>query len=140
MRPLSSLPDPTRPARRAARRAALRAGGVWDRIAERFNGLGLNENTILLGFAVAIGVAGGLGAVVFYSLIDLAFWILYLTPAVYLTQSGILAYRPLLTGIGLTLAWAIMKGPGRGHEGLNVPDIQRAVAREGGRVPPRPAL
>ncbi|MBA3582960.1 MAG: chloride channel protein, partial [Gemmatimonadetes bacterium] len=137
---LPTIPDPTRPARRAARRAAVRAGGVWDRFADRFNRLGLSENAILLGFAGAIGVGSGLAVVAFYQLIDLAFWVLYLTPAVYLTQSGILAYRPLLTGLGLMVAWAVMHGPGRGHEGLNIPDVQRAVAREGGRIPPRPAL
>jgi CIC family chloride channel protein len=120
--------------------AARRAGGVWDRFAEWFNAFHFNENTILLGFAVAIGLAGGLGVVAFYRLIDLAYWVLYLTPAVFLTQSGFLAYRPLLTGIGLTLAYLIMRGPGRGHEGLNVPDVQRAVAREGGRLPLRPTL
>ncbi|CAN5868367.1 chloride channel protein [soil metagenome] len=137
---LPPLPDPTRPARDAARMAARRAGGVWDRFADWFNAFHFNENTILLGFAVAIGVAGGLGVVAFYRLIDLAYWILYLTPAVFLTQSGILAYRPLLTGVGITLAYLIMRGPGRGHEGLNVPDVQRAVAREGGRLPMRPTL
>jgi chloride channel protein, CIC family len=120
--------------------AARHAGGVWDRFADWFNAFHFNENTILLGFAVAIGLAGGLGVVAFYRLIDLAFWVLYLTPAVFLTQSGILAYRPLLTGIGMTLAYLIMRGPGRGHEGLNVPDVQRAVAREGGRLPLRPTL
>ena len=137
---LPPLPDPTRPARRAARRAVVRAGGVWDRFADRFNRLGLSENGILLGFAVAIGVGSGLAVVAFYRLIDLAYWLLYLTPAVYLTQSGVLAYRPLLTGLGLMVAWAVMRGPGRGHEGLNIPDVQRAVAREGGRIPARPAL
>jgi CIC family chloride channel protein len=120
--------------------AARRAGGVWDRFADWFNAFRFNENTILLGFAVAIGLAGGLGVVAFYRLIDLAYWVLYLTPAVFLTQSGILAYRPLLTGMGLTFAYLIMRGPGRGHEGLNVPDVQRAVAREGGRLPIRPTL
>jgi CIC family chloride channel protein len=120
--------------------AARHAGGAWGRFADWFNAFHFNENTILLGFAVAIGLAGGLGVVVFYRLIDLAYWVLYLTPAVFLTQSGILAYRPLLTGIGMTLAYSIMRGPGRGHEGLNVPDVQRAVAREGGRLPLRPTL
>ncbi len=140
MRGLSSFPDPTRPARDAALYAARRAGGVWDRFADWFNALDLNENTILLGFAVAIGTASGLGVVAFYRLIDLAYWIYYLTPAVYLTASGILAYRPLLTGFGLLWAHLIMRGPGLGHEGLTVPDVQRAVAREGGRLPARPAL
>ena len=83
---------------------------------------------------------GGLGVVAFYRLIDLAYWILYLTPAVYLTQQGILAYRPLLTGLGLYVAWLIMQGPGRKHDGLNVPDVQRAVAREGSRIPFQPVL
>ena len=100
VRRLRHLPDPTRPARDAARLAARHAGGVWDRFADWFNAFHFNENTILLGFAVAIGLAGGLGVVAFYRLIDLAYWVLYLTPAVFLTQSGILAYRPLLTGSG----------------------------------------
>ncbi|MFL5514665.1 MAG: chloride channel protein, partial [Gemmatimonadales bacterium] len=140
MRPISRLRDPTRPARAAARLAVRRAGSMWDRFADWFNGLALAENTILLGFATAIGLGGGLGVVVFYRLIDLAYWILYLTPAVYLTQQGILAYRPLLTGLGLYVAWVIMQGPGRKHDGLNVPDVQRAVAREGSRIPFQPVL
>jgi CIC family chloride channel protein len=140
VRPLSRLPDPTRPARAAARLAARRAGSVWDRFADWFNGLELAENTILLGFATAIGVGAGLGVVAFYRLIDLAYWVLYLTPAVYLTQQGILAYRPLLTGLGLYVAWVIMQGPGRRHDGVNVPDVQRAVAREGSRIPFQPVL
>ena len=137
---LPLFPDPTRPARRVARRAVVRTVGVWDRFADWFNRLGLSENAILLGFAGVIGVGSGLGVVAFYQLIDLAYWLLYLTPAVYLTQSGVLAYRPLLTGLGLVVAWVVMRGPGRGHEGLNIPDVQRAVAREGGRIPYRPAL
>ena len=140
MRRLRQLPDPTRPARDAARLAARHAGGVWDRFADWFNAFHFNENTILLGFAVAIGVAGGLGVVAFYRLIDLAYWVLYLTPAVFLTQSGILAYRPLLTAVGMTIAYLIMRALGRGHDGLNVPDVQRAVAREGGRLPLQPTL
>jgi CIC family chloride channel protein len=140
VRPLSRLPDPTRPARAAARLAVRRAGSIWDRFADWFNSLQLAENTILLGFATAIGLGAGLGVVAFYRLIDLAYWILYLTPAVYLTQQGILAYRPLLTGLGLYVAWVIMQGPGRRHDGLNVPDVQRSVAREGSRIPFQPVL
>lgn len=55
--------------------AARPAGGVWDRFTDWFNTFHFHENTILLGFAMAIGVAGGLGAVAFYRLIDLAYWI-----------------------------------------------------------------
>lgn len=118
----------------------LRAGGVWDRFADRVNALHLDENTILLAFAVAIGIAGALGVVAFYRSIDLAFYLLYLIPGIYLTQWGILAYRPVLTAAGLWIAWMIMRGPGRGYDGMNVPDVRRAVAREGGRLPARPAL
>ena len=138
---LPTLPDPTRPARYAARLAARRAGGVWDRFADWFNGLEpQREHDPPRLREWPIGVGAGLGVVAFYRLIDLAFWIFYLTPAVWLTQAGILAYRPLLTGLGLVWAHLIMRGPGRGHEGLTVPDVQRAVAREGGRLPTRPAL
>ena len=113
---------------------------MWDQFADWFNGLHLDENTILLGFAVAIGTASALGVVAFYRLIDLAYVGLYLVPAAYLPQSGILAYRPLLTAAGFSIAWMIMRGPGRGYDGLNVPDVRRAIAREGGRIPARPAL
>ncbi|HEY8256789.1 MAG TPA: chloride channel protein [Gemmatimonadales bacterium] len=128
------------PARRAAQRAVMRAGGVWDRFADWFNGLDLDENTILLAFAVAIGIGGALGVVVFYRLIDWAYVALYLVPGVYLTESGIIAYRPLLTAAGFAIAWMIMQGPGRGYDGANVPDVRRAIAREGGRIPAQPAL
>ena len=134
------LRDPTLPARRAAQRAVVSAGGVWDRFADWFNGLHLDENTILLAFAVAIGTASALGVVAFYRLIDLAYVGLYLVPAVYLTQSGVLAYRPLLTATGFSIAWMIMRGPGRGYDGANVPDVRRAIARQGGRIPMQPTL
>src|SRR5690606_41543032 len=49
-------------------------------------------------------------------------------------------YRPLLTGLGIYAAWWVMKRFGRGHDGLNVPDVQLAVARRGGDIPTRPAL
>ena len=131
---------PARRVRRVARYAALRAGGTWDNFADWFNKFGLSENTILLGFAVAIGLAGGLGVVAFYRLIDLAYWIFYIWPAGFLPRAGFIAYWPLLTGLGLWLAWLIMRGPGHGTDGLNVPDVQRAVARDGGRVPLQPTL
>jgi chloride channel protein, CIC family len=129
-----ALPTRARHARRVARHAALRIGGLWETVAESLNGLGLSENTVLLIFAVAIGTAGGFAVVAFYRLIDLAYWIFYIWGASRLPPEGLIPYRPILTGLGLVLAWAIIRGPGRAHEGLNVPDVQRAVAREGGRI------
>lgn len=113
---------------------------MWGRFTDWFNSLDLDENTILLAFAVAIGIAGALGVVAFYRLIDLAYYLLYLIPALYLTRQGFLAYRPLLTAAGLSIAWMIMRGPGRGYDGANVPDVRRAIAREGGRIAAQPAL
>src|SRR5690606_36938067 len=50
------------------------------------------------------------------------------------------AYRPLVTAAGIACAWWIMRRFGEGNDGLNVPDVQRAVARRGGDIPTQPAL
>jgi CIC family chloride channel protein len=136
-----------RHAARARRRAIVVVGrpvaaarGLWDDFVDWFNALGLSENAILLGFAVVVGTGGALGVVGFYVLIDAAYAVFYRWPGTFLSRSDFLAYRPLLTGAGLAAAWTIMRRFGRGHDGLNVPDVQLAVARRGGRIPVRPAL
>jgi hypothetical protein len=53
-------------------RAVHRVGAGWDRVVAWVNALELEENTILLAFALVIGVMGGLGVVGFYRLLDLA--------------------------------------------------------------------
>ncbi|HEX6939973.1 MAG TPA: chloride channel protein [Longimicrobiales bacterium] len=116
------------------------AGGLWQRVIDEFNALGLSENAILIAFAVAIGVAGALGVVAFYRLIDLAHHALFVWPGERLGRSGLPLYRPLLTAAAFALAWWLMKSLGRGHQGLNVPDVQLAIARRGGIIPARPAL
>jgi chloride channel protein, CIC family len=121
-------------------RPVVAARGVWDDFVDWFNGLGLSENAILLAFAVAVGIGGALGVVAFYKLIDAAYALFYQWPAGFLPRNSFLAYRPLLTAAGFASAWAIMRRLGRGHEGLNVPDVQLSVARRGGRIPARPAL
>jgi len=112
----------------------------WHRLVERFHALDLSENAVLLGFAVAVGVAGALGVVLFYYLIDLSATVLFRWPAQVLPSWLQWLYRPLVTGSGLALAWYIMRRFGRGHDGLIVPDVQRAVVREGGEIPTQPAL
>jgi hypothetical protein len=113
------------------------ARGTWNDLVDRFNALELSENAILLGFGLAVGVAGALGVVGFYKLIDLAFSVFYRWPATFLSRSAFLAYRPLLTGAGLATAWWVMRRLGRGHQGLNVPDVQLSVARREGPSGPR---
>ncbi len=112
----------------------------WERMVERFHALDLSENAVLLSFAVAVGVAGALGVVLFYKLIDWSAALLFRWPAEVLPSWLEWLYRPLVTGSGLALAWYLMRRFAAGHEGLNVADVQRAVVREGGDIPAGAAL
>ncbi len=113
---------------------------AWARFVRWFNRRGLSENAILLGFAVVIGVLTALGVVLFYRAIDLAFAAFFRWSAVALPQTARLAYRPVVTGASIALAWLVMRRLAGGHDGMNVPDVQLAVVRRGGDVPVRPAL
>jgi CIC family chloride channel protein len=104
------------------------------------NSLELDENTILLAFAVAIGVIGALGVVGFYWLIDLSYMALLETPAKYLPRGGMLVYRPIFTATGLALAWWIAARVGRKEEAPTVAAVQLAVARRNGDVPTGPGV
>jgi len=116
------------------------AQGVWDDAIDWFNGLGVDENTILLGFAAVIGLVGGLGVIGFYKLIDVAHRLFFYWPESLLPALGRLAYRPVITAAGAVAAWYTMARFGQGYDGLNVPDVQRAVLRRQGNIPTRPAL
>jgi CIC family chloride channel protein len=89
--------------------------------------------------AVAVGTASALGVVVFYKLIDLAFTVFFRFPGEHVSRSVFAAYRPLVTSIGFISAWALMRRLGRGADGMNVPDVQLAVARRGGYLSVRAA-
>ena len=132
-------PGPQRPAPRDRRGRAAGPGGSGDvgaAAVDWFNGLGLSENAILLGFAVVVGMGAALGVVAFYELIDAAYWLFYRWPGSFLfPSSDFLAYRPLVTATGFAAAWAIMRRFARGNDGLNVPDVQLAVARRRRPVP-----
>jgi chloride channel protein, CIC family len=121
-------------------RPVVAARGVWGRFVDGFNSLGLSENTILLAFAVAVGVGAALGVVGFYTLIDGAYAVFYRWPGRFLSRADLLAYRPLVTATGFAAAWAIMRRFAKGQDGLTVPDVQLAVVRRRGRIPARPAL
>jgi CIC family chloride channel protein len=112
----------------------------WRLFVAWFHSLELSENTILMAFAVAVGGASALGVVAFYELIDLAYTVFFGWPAEHLSRDVFLAYRPVVTAAGLFAAWWVMRHLGRGHDGLNVPDVQLAVARRSGVIPTRPAL
>lgn len=91
-------------ARRNTNGPVTAAHGAWDDAVDWFNGLELSENSILLGFAVVIGLAGALGVTGFYKLIDLAHEGFFTWPESVLPVLGRLAYRPVLTGIGAVAA------------------------------------
>src|SRR5947207_9181086 len=112
----------------------------WRGIVNWFNELELSENAILIAFSLAIGILSALGVVAFYKAIDLAFALFYRLPGELVPKLAVFAYRPILTAAGLAAAWWFMKYIGRGHDGMNVPDVQLAVVRRGGNIPPRPAL
>jgi CIC family chloride channel protein len=121
-------------AKGAGTREAWRGFVAW------FNALELSENAILIGFSLAIGVLSALGVAAFYKSIDLAFALFYRLPGELVPKLALFAYRPVLTAAGLAAAWWFMRYVGRGHDGMNVPDVQLAVVRRGGNIPPRPAL
>jgi CIC family chloride channel protein len=118
-------------------RIALRRG--WRAFLAWFDRREFSENSILLGFSVVIGVGAALGVVLFYRLIDLAYLVFIEWPTRYIDIIPV--WRPLLTAGGLAFAFWVMRRFARGREdGLNIPDVQLAVARRGGFIPLGPAL
>src|SRR5215467_8487679 len=91
----------------STRRTVDRWRAVWGVFTDWFNGLALSENTVVLAFAVTVGLLSALGVAAFYASIDLAFGAFYRYPAAVIPQLGFLAYRPLITAIGFAIAWWI---------------------------------
>ena len=132
-------PVPARPRRPARRRPGGRRVGPFRRLVQRPRTSTRTRSSSA--FAVAIGLAGALGVVAFYRLIDLAYYAALSRPGGLphpsraSSPTGRCSPAP-----GLSIAWMIMRGPGRGYDGANVPDVRRAIAREGGRIAAQPAL
>ncbi|HVZ78747.1 MAG TPA: chloride channel protein [Gemmatimonadaceae bacterium] len=124
----------------AARQGAQGLASVWAAFVQWFNAQEFSENSVLLAFAVAIGIAAALGVVAFYKSIDFAFDIFYKWPGLYLPHLSFLLVRPLVTALGLMVAWWIMHRLGQDSEGMNVPDVQLAVVKRGGYIPSGPAV
>lgn len=128
--------------RRQARRVtygptrAARSG--WDDLIDWVGTTAVSENALLLAFAVLIGIGAALGIVVFYSLIDLSYWLFVTLPGRNVAALQNPLYRPVLTALGFMAAAAIMRRVAPGEEGYNVPDLKRRVARDGGRMDMRP--
>ncbi|MDH3497454.1 MAG: chloride channel protein [Gemmatimonadota bacterium] len=95
-------------------------------------GAHLDESTVLLGFALVIGVAVGVAVILFYRLIDLT-QAAALTTASRLTGLGQLSIG-LVVLLGLAVAYALVKYGARDSDGENIPDVMRAVAKRGGHL------
>lgn len=118
----------------AVRRRAARG---WERLLAALERLDWDEGGVLMLFGALIGVAGGLGVVGFYRLIDLCFALFVRWPAERFGGLRSPLYLPVLTATGVWVAWALVRRT-RTPEGQNVPDVQLAVAKRGGRIPARP--
>lgn len=127
-------------ARRWRRRALHLLRDLRSVTVRRFLALGLSTEATLISFAVPIGIVTALGVLAFYRGVALAHQVFLTAPALLLPELGLLAYRPIVTGAAFAVASWTVRVLGRGHEGMNVPDIQAAVAHRGGRIAPRPAL
>lgn len=112
-----------------------RLGTPWARFVTWFAESEWDEGALLMAFALIIGVGAGLGVVGFYHLIDLAygFFITYLGLKLHVTTHVV--YRPILTALGIWVAWLLVR---RIPDGQNVPDVQLSVAKRGGVLHARP--
>jgi len=120
-----------------------RAIEAWlgDRVQQllaRLPRLGVDENTLLLGFAAAIGAGVGVAVIVFYMLIDF-FRELAVRSADLL--GGIGSFSILLVVVaGLGLTRLLIRFGTDDSDGENIPDIMRAVAKRGGTISSFPVV
>lgn len=117
---------------RAARRLRLQLLSLIRRAAR------LDESTVLVGFAAAIGLAVGVGVILFYRLIDIV-QAVALRTADQLTWLGALDILAVVV-VGLAVAHLIVKYGARDSDGENIPDVMRSVAKRGGIIPDLPVL
>lgn len=111
-------------------------GAPWARIVTLLSRADWDEGALLMVFGLVIGVAAGLGVVGFYHLIDLAYGFFITWVGNTMQVVSHVAYRPLLTALGLWAAWAMVR---RIPEGQNVSAVKLAVAKRGGIIHVRPA-
>ena len=102
------------------------------RLLERLPRLGVDENTLLLGFAAAIGAGVGVAVIIFYKLIDLVRELAVASADLFAGPSGLAIL--LVVPAGLLLTRAVVRIGTNDSDGENLPDVMRAVAKRGGVV------
>ena len=123
-----------------ARNRALEAwvGNRAQQLLARLPRLGVDENTLLLGFAAAIGAGVGVAVIVFYKLIDF-FRELAVGTAELFGGAGGLSILLVVT-VGLVLTRVLIRFGTNDSDGQNIPDVTRAIAKRGGVVQSFPVL
>ena len=120
----------------AVRRRARRVRRLFlDWIARR----DWDEGAPLLVVGALLGIVSGLGVVAFYKLIDLCYALFVRLPTANFPALGVGLYRAALTALGLWAAWLVVRRS-RAPDGQNVPDVQLAIAKQGGAIPGRPVV
>jgi CIC family chloride channel protein len=112
---------------------------LWFRSLTWLRSRRVNRDTLMMIVALGVGAGSALGVVAFYKAIDLAYFLFFRIPGEQVSRSVFAAYRPLVTALGFMTAWTLWRRIGRGAEGMNVPDVQLAVARRGGYLSMRTA-
>ncbi len=99
----------------------------------------LSEHTLLMGFALTVGIAGGFGAVGFRGVIRGSQWLFFEQGHRWL---GVLGHYGivLIPAIGGAVVGLIVRFLAREAKGHGVPEVMEAVARRGGVIRPRTAL
>jgi CIC family chloride channel protein len=105
-----------------------RAQGLINRLPR----LGVDENTLLLGFALAIGAVVGGSVIVFYTAIDVI-QSLAITAASRITFSASFSIL-LVVILGLSLTRLLIRYGTNDSDGYNIPDVMRAIAKRGGVI------
>src|SRR5690606_26759336 len=109
--------------RRVARLPANVATSGWGALVEWFGRLAISENAVPRGGAVAIGAAARLGVAAFYRLSDRVSVAFFQWRREQIGTGPFVLDRPVPTAAGMCTAWWVMRRLGRGHEGLNGPDV-----------------
>jgi CIC family chloride channel protein len=120
------------------RYASARISAHADRLTARLPKLGVDENTLLLIFALVIGVAVGASVLVFYELIDL-FQAGSLRTVAGLTGIGSLAIV-LVVVVGLGLTRLLVYFGTKDSDGENISDVMLAVAKKRSEIHSGPVL
>ena len=127
----------TTSARARIRESVARLHDPWFRVVAWVERRDWDEGAVLMAFAVVIGMAAGGGVILFYQLIDLAYFVFITWLGSRLDVGAHMSYRPVLTAAGLWAAWALVRRA-RIPDGQNIPALQLAVAKGGGIVKGRP--